>query len=428
MTTPNLLLRAADARSGLRDRARSAVRRRDAGRPASNALRCASEDLLRVDLTVNGRAATVHVAPRVTLADALRDHLGLTGTHIGCEHGVCGVCTVLIDGDAARSCLTLACQVDGSDIVTVEGMGTATDLHPLQESFGRHHGLQCGFCTPGQIMSAYDLLSSEPDVDDEQLPEQLSGVLCRCTGYRNIVDAVADVAHTYRDGVPAPHSCPQSSVQLSRATLGGPGTAVAFDDGTASGPTEIRVPSGEPTATVAIDTVADAPLDDVWAVLQDTTTLAACLAGAEIVADFGDDRYKARMGIHLGPVRLALLGDLAITERDEASHHLTVVGQGADASSGDVAGRVDLTVAAHGPDATTVHAVADLHMVGRIAQFGRGLVNDVSRDIFQDFTDHLAAAARGEAVTHTGPSALAMAVALLKTRIRRTLRSDRAGK
>lgn len=426
MTATNLLLRAAKVRTGLRDRARTALRCRETGGPTSNVLRCAPEELLRVDFTVNGRAATVHVAPRVTLADALRDHLGLTGTHIGCEHGVCGVCTVIIDGDAARSCLTLACQVEGCEIVTVEGMGTATDLHPLQESFGRHHGLQCGFCTPGQIMSAYDLLSSEPDVDDEQLPQQLSGVLCRCTGYRNIVDAVADVAHTYRDGLPAPHSCP--GAHLSRATLGGPGTAVAFDDGTASGPAEIHLPSGEPTATVVVDTVADAPLDDVWEVLQDTHTLAACLAGAEIVSDFGDDRYKARMGVHLGPVRLALLGDLAITERDIANHHLTVIGQGADASSGDVAGRVDLTVAAHGPDATTVHAVADLHMAGRIAQFGRGLVNDVSRDIFQDFTDNIATAARGEALTHTQPNAFAIAIALLKTRIRRAMHSTPAGK
>lgn len=173
------------------------------GRP----VRASAADLVEVSCTVNGAPVTLRVPPRLTLADALRDRLGLTGTHLGCEHGVCGMCTVLVDGAAARSCLLLACQLDGSEIVTVEGLGTPGDMHPLQEAFSRHHALQCGFCTPGFLLSSYDLLAHRPGIDPAELPGQLSGVLCRCTGYRNIVSAVAEVAGRYRDGIPAPRNC-----------------------------------------------------------------------------------------------------------------------------------------------------------------------------------------------------------------------------
>jgi 2-furoyl-CoA dehydrogenase FAD binding subunit len=158
-------------------------------------------------LTVNGGPVTLSLPPRVTLADALRDHLGLTGTHLGCEHGICGMCTVLVDGQAARSCLLFACQLEGADVLTVEGLGRPGDLHPLQQAFGRHHALQCGFCTPGFLLSAYDLLTHKPEVTQEELAVELAGVLCRCTGYRNILSAVADVASTHPDGVTPPLNC-----------------------------------------------------------------------------------------------------------------------------------------------------------------------------------------------------------------------------
>ncbi|WP_245975703.1 xanthine dehydrogenase family Fe-S subunit [Amycolatopsis palatopharyngis] len=382
-------------------------------------VRCAADELIKVDFTVNGRPATVHVAPRVTLADALRDHLGLTGTHLGCEHGVCGLCTVLVDGDAARACLLLACQVDGSEVVTVEGMGTPSDLHPLQQSFGSHHALQCGFCTPGQIMSAYDLLTAEEQPAEEDLPEQLSGVLCRCTGYRNIVDAVADVARAYPGGVPGPRNCGQPEPTLPRATLGGAGEQVDLERVDTGGPAEIAVPSGEPTAVITVDTVADEPINRIWAVIEDTPALTACLPGAEIVSDFGDDQYKGRMRVSLGPVRLAFLGDVRIVERDEQTHRVKVIGQAADASSGAVAAVVDLVAEPQAEGRTALRAVAELHMVGRIAQFGRGLVNDVSRDMFGQFAGNVEASARGEAPTEAAPaSACAMAMTLIRSRVK----------
>ena len=158
-------------------------------------------------MTVNGTQVKVTVPPRVTLADALREQLGLTGTHLGCEHGICGMCTVLVDGQAARSCLLFASQLDGAEVLTVEGLGQPAELHPPQQAFGRHHALQCGFCTPGFLLSAYDLLTHKPGVAQEELAGELSGVLCRCTGYRNILSAVAEVARTHHAGVPGPLNC-----------------------------------------------------------------------------------------------------------------------------------------------------------------------------------------------------------------------------
>ena len=147
-----------------------------------------------ITLTVNDVRYERQVEPRRLLSDFLRDELRLTGTHVGCEHGVCGACTVLVDGDSIRSCLTFAVQCDGASIRTVEGLGEIGALDPLQESFRKHHALQCGFCTPGMLMTAMDLLAKYPLVTDAEIREGLSGNICRCTGYVNIVRAVREAA------------------------------------------------------------------------------------------------------------------------------------------------------------------------------------------------------------------------------------------
>jgi aerobic carbon-monoxide dehydrogenase small subunit len=148
-----------------------------------------------IELTVNGRSRRVRVEPRKALADALREDLHLTGTHIGCEHGVCGACTVLVDGAAARSCLMFAMQAVGAEVTTVEGLSPdAASLSPVQRAFREHHGLQCGFCTPGFIVSATAFLAQNPQPTDDQIREGLSGNLCRCTGYQGIVRAVRAAA------------------------------------------------------------------------------------------------------------------------------------------------------------------------------------------------------------------------------------------
>ncbi len=149
--------------------------------------------LREISFTVNGEARTVRVEPRKTLADAIREDCGLTGTHLGCEHGVCGACTIILDGAPVRSCLIFAAQAEGAEIRTVEGLADGDRLHPLQQAFIDHHALQCGFCTPGFLMLAVGVLEREPDIDEDGLREALSSNLCRCTGYLNILDAVKAV-------------------------------------------------------------------------------------------------------------------------------------------------------------------------------------------------------------------------------------------
>jgi aerobic-type carbon monoxide dehydrogenase small subunit (CoxS/CutS family) len=152
----------------------------------------------RIAFTLNGEAVALEVPVRTSLADCLRHHLGRTGTHVACEHGVCGACTVIVDGAAVRSCLMLAAQADGAEVVTVEGLSAGAELSPLQAAFRKHHALQCGFCTPGMLTTAHALLSEEPEASKERIREVLSGNLCRCTGYVSIVEAVYDARGAYR--------------------------------------------------------------------------------------------------------------------------------------------------------------------------------------------------------------------------------------
>jgi carbon-monoxide dehydrogenase small subunit len=149
---------------------------------------------------VNGRKVSVNVKPRMTLADCLRYELKLTGTHVACEHGVCGACTVIMDGEAVRSCLTLAVQAENSKIVTVEGLSPAEGLSPLQQAFKHHHALQCGFCTPGMLTTLHALLSQEPNATEERIRDVISGNICRCTGYVTIVEAALDARSAYQVG------------------------------------------------------------------------------------------------------------------------------------------------------------------------------------------------------------------------------------
>jgi len=156
---------------------------------------------VRVTINVNGEQRTDEIEPRLLLVHYLRDHLGLTGTHVGCDTSNCGACTVHLNGDAVKSCTVLAAQADGAEVTTIEGLGSEGALHPVQEGFWEHHGLQCGYCTPGMIMAGADLLAKNPNPSEEEVREALAGNLCRCTGYHNIVKAVLSAAKS--QGVPA---------------------------------------------------------------------------------------------------------------------------------------------------------------------------------------------------------------------------------
>jgi aerobic-type carbon monoxide dehydrogenase small subunit (CoxS/CutS family)/carbon monoxide dehydrogenase subunit G len=391
--------------------------------------RTAATELVHVEMTVNGTPVSVEVPARLTLADLLRERLGLTGTHIGCEHGVCGMCTVLVNGEAVRACLLFACQVDGTDVVTVEGLGTPDDLHPLQEAFGRHHALQCGFCTPGFLMSSYDLLAHEPEVRRESLPAELSGVICRCTGYRNILDAVEDVATSCDGEVTAPKNC------APRTLLGrGAGMPLAMPDdqtqaaqsrGAEEHPDEIRLPQGDPTMNVEVTSTLAAPPADVSGVFDDLFLLIRCLPGAELTEDLGEGWYRGRASVALGPIRLKFDGvaHVLVHERDE----LRVLAQGKDTSGGGAQADIRLQ-ATPVDDGTELQARARVFLTGRVAGFGRSLAGDVSRRMFQEFAEAVGRAAAGGPVEPTQPpSAVRMVLDALRERWRRRRRRRHQG-
>jgi carbon-monoxide dehydrogenase small subunit len=341
-----------------------------------------------VSLTVNGTEVTLEVESRLTLADALRHRLGLTGTHLGCEHGVCGACTVLVDGAAVRSCLLFCVQADGAEVLTVEALGAADDLHPLQEAFRRHHALQCGFCTPGFLMSAYELLRDGADGldDDVRLRQELSGVLCRCTGYSGIVDAVREVAAAHPDGLPAPK---QLGRQLTvRGTSSAPGEqqAAPIPEPAAAGAAavDLTVPSGQPNETIEVTTTISPSPAETWSLLRDFRRMSRCMPGVELDAEEAEDTYPGRVEVRLGPMRMHFAGAARVLGRDADTRTLRAVAAGRDASGGGIRAELNVTAEPAG-DGTALRAGARLFLSGRAAQFGRSIAGDVSRQLFAEF-------------------------------------------
>src|SRR5438270_458625 len=287
-------------------------------------------------LRVNGQQRNARCEPRTTLADCLRTHLGLTGTHLGCEHGVCGACTVLVDGAAMRSCLLFCVQTAGAEVTTVEGLGDADDLHPLQEAFRRHHGLQCGFCTPGFLMSAYELLRDGADCrDDHHLRQELSGVLCRCTGYEGIVAAVRELAALHPHGLPPPKALGRpitvrggarppdgQALEARRAEPAAPALPARVD---------LAVPEGQPTETIEVTTTIAPSVENAWALRSDLGRAGRCMPGVELERADREDAYSGRVRVHLGPIRLDFAGAARVLERDNERRVMRVVAAGRDA-------------------------------------------------------------------------------------------------
>jgi carbon-monoxide dehydrogenase small subunit len=344
-----------------------------------------------VSLTVNGTEVALAVEPRLTLADALRHRLGLTGTHLGCEHGVCGACTVLVNGAAVRSCLLFCVQADGCEVTTVEALGEVDDLHPLQEAFRRHHGLQCGFCTPGFLISAYELLRDGPDgLDEGRLREELSGVLCRCTGYEGIVAAVREVAAAHPDGLPAPKVLGRPITVRGAVLPPGEERAVEALSAAPTAPApparaDLAPPTGRPNETVEVTTTIAAAPDATWTLLSDFMRMSRCMPGVELDTDHGDGTYSGRVRVHLGPMRMDFAGAARVHECDRERRTLRVIAAGRDRSGGGV--RVDVILGAQPSEGacTAVRAEAKVFLTGRAAGFGRSLAGDVSRQLFSEF-------------------------------------------
>jgi carbon-monoxide dehydrogenase small subunit len=308
-----------------------------------------------IRLTVNGATVDATVEPRLHLADFLRETRFLTGTHLGCEHGVCGACTLLIDGAPARACIAFAAACDGSRVDTIEGLEHDPVMVRLRAAFTAEHGLQCGYCTPGMLVTARDIVLRLPHADEARVRLELAGNLCRCTGYAGIVRAILRVlAESPAPPLAAPPSpLPRATFDVAHAT---PIAAAPPPDGAAM------------TQRLRIA----APLQAVWRAVQDPALIAGCVPGAALT-ELGDGTIVGELLLALGPMQARFVG--RGTLGFGADHVAWVQGEGRDALSGTrLTGRAEATLQADGADATIVVLAVRYTLRGPLAQFARGAV------------------------------------------------------
>jgi aerobic carbon-monoxide dehydrogenase small subunit len=357
--------------------------------------------MMTVALTLNGRAVESPVEPRTHLADFLREQQGLTGTHLGCEHGVCGACTVLIDSAPARSCITYAAACAGARVTTIEGLDDDPVAARLRDAFKRHHGLQCGYCTPGMLVTCRDIVMRLPDADERRVRSELAGNLCRCTGYQGIVAAVMGVLAHRRDG--------SLQVALPERRLGPIGAGHAAPEParrhgavqpaatTPEGPASTRALSAEDWAQVEQQgmrleqsfEVAHPP-DRVWQAFADPEALATCMPGARLTRVDDDGTVAGEVVVRLGPIAASFAGTGAI-ERDDDAREGTVRGIGSDRRSASrVRGIVGYRVLPAGSEASRVEVAVVYLLAGPLAQFSRGgIVQDVANRLARAFATNL---------------------------------------
>jgi aerobic carbon-monoxide dehydrogenase small subunit len=346
-----------------------------------------------IALSVNGRKVEALVEPRTHLADFLREHCRLTGTHLGCEHGVCGACTVLIDDKPARSCITYAVQCDGTAVQTIESFDGDPIMQELRAAFSREHGLQCGFCTSGMLIAARDIVQRLPDADARRIRVELSGNLCRCTGYLGIINAVESVIAARGSKATAAASAP-AVPPVARFHAFVPTGEVA--------PPSIAAPAPAPeeprtgwTRFEESFVVARSP-ETVWAIFADIPAVAACLDGAELT-EHDANTAKGKMTIKLGPIQAGFSGSAAIKSDDRALRGI-IHGAGSDKGTGSrTKGEIvyRLTPEAEGQH-TRVSVTVEYSLQGALAQFSRsGLVLELGRRLVSDFAAKLNARLAG---------------------------------
>ncbi len=308
----------------------------------------------RVTLTVNGEEVAADVAPRTHLADFLREDRLLTGTHIGCEHGVCGACTLLIDGAPARSCIAFAAACDGADVRTIEGLEDDPVIVRLRHAFTAEHALQCGYCTPGMLVTARDIVLRLPHADEARIRLELAGNLCRCTGYAGIVRAIIRVlAEPVILQRPKPAELSPLVVPVARPRAASP-----------------PLPGG---SGLTYSVVIALPVATVWSAIQDVRLVADCVPGARLISVEGNE-LRGEVRASLGPIETLFSGEGRVSF-DAAEHRAEVSGDGRDSRSGTrLRGRA--VVRLHDVDATTTRAEATIEYTlrGTLAQFARGAV------------------------------------------------------
>ena len=391
-----------------------------------------------IALNVNRRAVELSAEPRTSLADFVRDRLDLTGTHLGCEHGVCGACTVLLDGVPARSCITYAVACAGADVTTIEGLDEDEVTTELRAAFTREHALQCGYCTPGMLVSARDLVLRLPDADERRIRVGLSGNLCRCTGYVGIVRAVQSVIEARR----ARNIAPQADG--GRTSLGPAGSGHATSGGEGLSARQVAAPAPESAAPVRIPDFTPATVLDqrftlahppakVFAMFDDIAAIAACLPGVSLTTPPKPERVEGSIRVRLGPIAAAFEG-AARVERDPATLSGRIVGIGTDqrshsATQGEIRYRL---LPLEGGAATAVELSIGYTLTGMLAQVGRpGLVRDLARRLIAEFAAnldrHMSGAAPGQAAA-TELSFWSIASDVLRARLARVFGRVFAGK
>src|SRR4051812_17383666 len=283
-----------------------------------------------ISLTVNGEKVQALAEPRTHLGDFLREDQRLTGTHLGCEHGVCGACTVLIDGAPARSCIAYAVACEGREVRTIEGFEEDAVMKQLRVAFNREHALQCGFCTPGMLIAARDLVLRVPEADEKRVRIEMSGNLCRCTGYRGIVRAILSVLELRRAG----NDAEIDAAPVATKAAFTPFAAAAVQAAPAVAPAAAAAPAQKQAAGTVIEDefTVDHPLSKVWDIFADMPAVAACLPGAEI-SEHTPTSLKGKITTKFGPMRAAFAG-AADLERDETAKRGAIRGNGTDSLSG----------------------------------------------------------------------------------------------
>jgi carbon-monoxide dehydrogenase small subunit len=358
----------------------------------------------KVSLTINGRNVPAEVEPRRSLADFLREDQFLTGTHIGCEHGVCGACTVLVDGSLARSCITYAVACDGAEVTTIEGLETDPVMASLRLAFSDHHALQCGYCTPGMLITARDIVLRLPQADEKRVRLELSGNLCRCTGYVGIVAATRSIIANRKEA-----AGPPIQARSRRGPIGAHRSG-AMQDASRAGRRETiaqqvqapyRTESPSQEQWTAVETngmellqsfVVPSSRDDTWRSFADLDAVTRCIPGARLTAPLRDRRAEGEMHVKLGPMVSAFSGFVEI-ERDDGAFRGVVRGAGRDSKSASNArSTIVYQVEALSETSSRVDISVKFLLTGALAQFSRsGLVKDVADHLTRVFARNLEA-------------------------------------
>ena len=387
--------------------------------------------MTNIGLIVNGRAVDKPVDPRTHLADFLREQLDLTGTHLGCEHGVCGACTLLIDDMPARSCITFAAACDGAHVTTIEGLDDDEVVVELRAAFSREHALQCGYCTPGMLISARDLVLRLETSDERAIRVGMSGNLCRCTGYVGIVRAIRSVidARRARGIEPIPGAGrrelgPVGSGNAARATSTGASRPATRDITQAASAGPLPIPDFVPDKKFDESFTVAFPPERVFEMFGDLERVAACLPGATLTAVPSPDRAEGLIGVKLGPISASFRGAVRI-ERDPATLSGRIIGIGNDQKSrsttqGDIRYRL---LPLDGGNSTRVELSIGYSLRGFLAQIAReGLVRDIARRVTAEFAGNLGASLSGAALERPKQlNGLVLALDLLRTALWKAL-------